>query len=304
MGLFDKIKEPVILNEGSSAKNQLRALEQILTKIEDKNIRSQIESDIAAVKAGIFGEDTILFELKNSHIPMIVLHDLYLEYEGLTAQIDFLIITRRRYFIIECKNLYGNITINASGDFIRTMGTRKEGIYSPVTQCKRHLELIKQIRRAEHKNIITRSLFENNFYRNYRSVVVLANPKTILNDRYAPKVIKSQVIRADQLIEYIRTVNKEEDAADSSEIVMEELANYFLSKNGTCKIEYLEKYMKLIQNKLNSTEINSASDECAAPRCPKCGEPMVKRKAVKGSNAGNEFWGCSSFPKCRGIINI
>ena len=89
MGLFDKIKEPVILNEGSSAKNQLRALEQILTKIEDKNIRSQIESDIAAVKAGIFGEDTILFELKNSHIPMIVLHDLYLEYEGLTAQIDF-----------------------------------------------------------------------------------------------------------------------------------------------------------------------------------------------------------------------
>lgn len=304
MGIFDKIKEPVILKEDSSAKNQLRALEQILTEIEDKNIRSLLESDIAAVKAGIFGEETILFELKNSHIPMVVLHDLYLEYEGLTAQIDFLIITRRRYFVIECKNLYGNITINANGDFIRTMGTRKEGIYSPITQCKRHLELIKQIRRAEHSNIIARSLFESNFYGNYRSVVVLANPKTILNDRYAPKVIKSQVIRADQLIEYIRKVNNEKDAVDSSEIVMEQLANYFLSKNSTCKMDYLEKYMNLMENKLKSTGINPAADEHEAPRCPKCGEPMIKRKAVKGSNAGNEFWGCSSFPKCRGIINI
>lgn len=39
-----------------------------------------------------------------------------------------------------------DITINNSADFIRTAWNRKEGIYSPVTQCKRHLELIKQIR--------------------------------------------------------------------------------------------------------------------------------------------------------------
>ena len=39
----------------------------------------------------------------------------------------------------------------------------------------------------------------------YRSLVVLANPKTILNDRYAKRDVKAQVIRADQLIETIRT---------------------------------------------------------------------------------------------------
>ncbi|MCW5606864.1 MAG: restriction endonuclease [Nitrosomonas sp.] len=37
------------------------------------------------------------------------------------------------------------------------------------------------------------------------------------------------------------------------------------------------------------------------PNCPKCGRSMVKRIAQKGANAGSRFWGCSSFPICRGI---
>ena len=37
--------------------------------------------------------------------------------------------------------------------------------------------------------------------------------------------------------------------------------------------------------------------------CSKCGADMVLRKATKGKNAGNEFWGCSGFPKCRNVIN-
>ncbi|WP_426357235.1 hypothetical protein ACPUVO_12240 [Pseudocolwellia sp. HL-MZ19] len=31
---------------------------------------------------------------------------------------------------------------------------------------------------------------------------------------------------------------------------------------------------------------------------------MELRKASKGKNAGNEFWGCSSFPKCRNVVTI
>lgn len=36
------------------------------------------------------------------------------------------------------------------------------------------------------------------------------------------------------------------------------------------------------------------------PDCPLCGSAMVKRTARKGANAGNEFWGCSAYPGCRG----
>lgn len=40
----------------------------------------------------------------------------------------------------------------------------------------------------------------------------------------------------------------------------------------------------------------------AAPKCPKCGAVMVRRVAKSGANAGNEFWGCPNYPKCKGIV--
>lgn len=40
------------------------------------------------------------------------------------------------------------------------------------------------------------------------------------------------------------------------------------------------------------------------PSCPICQSPMILRRARRGQNAGNEFWGCSKFPSCRGIRNL
>lgn len=37
------------------------------------------------------------------------------------------------------------------------------------------------------------------------------------------------------------------------------------------------------------------------PACPLCGKPMVKRTARRGNNAGIRFWGCSTYPTCKGI---
>ena len=38
--------------------------------------------------------------------------------------------------------------------------------------------------------------------------------------------------------------------------------------------------------------------------CPDCGSSMVIRVAKFGKNKGNEFLGCSKFPKCRGTRSI
>lgn len=38
--------------------------------------------------------------------------------------------------------------------------------------------------------------------------------------------------------------------------------------------------------------------------CPKCSLPMVKRAAKSGDRAGQLFWACSGFPKCRSISPI
>lgn len=42
----------------------------------------------------------------------------------------------------------------------------------------------------------------------------------------------------------------------------------------------------------------------ASPACPKCGSAMVRRTARQGAKAGAAFWGCSTFPKCRGVRAI
>jgi restriction system protein len=41
--------------------------------------------------------------------------------------------------------------------------------------------------------------------------------------------------------------------------------------------------------------------ESTSPLCPKCGGSMVLRTARKGANAGQTFYGCSNFPRCKGI---
>lgn len=42
----------------------------------------------------------------------------------------------------------------------------------------------------------------------------------------------------------------------------------------------------------------------SAPSCPKCGRVMKKRMARKGRNAGSQFWGCPSYPRCDGTRNL
>lgn len=240
-----ELKEPVFYKKSDDSKAQLEKLGE-LYKIAPGKIKPFIEVDMNLLKYGINGEENVIFELKNSHLPIIVLHDLYIEYMGLSAQIDFLIITRKFNLIVECKNLTGNIEVNSNGDFVRTIGYkgryRKEGIYSPITQNIRHIELIKKVRLLSKGNIITKTLFEKFFDENYKTIIVLANPKTVINMKYAKKDVKTQIIRADQLINYIKKLLKESKNEPSTDKEMYELADCFTCLHKEKKIDYTKKY--------------------------------------------------------------
>ena len=43
-----------------------------------------------------------------------------------------------------------------------------------------------------------------------------------------------------------------------------------------------------------------AGNKDAVPSCPSCGQPMILRTSKRGANAGNQFWGCSTYPACKG----
>lgn len=274
MGLFSKINEPVFLKESSNAEEQLKKLTDLEPLLNDEG-QAIIRQDIKNLEYGIVGEKKIAFELKNSHMPMYILHDIYLECGDLNAQIDYLVFTRKFCFVIECKNLYGNIEINNAGDFIRNMefgGKRKkEGIYSPITQNQRHIELMKKIKMDNKGNIITKFMVEKYFENSNKSIVVLANPKTILNAKYAKKEIKDKVIRADQLVKYIKDLYENSKEAKLSEARMLEWAQFYLKLHKDNNKDYTEKYKQYkvksiissesISNSILEEEINTNIEE-------------------------------------------
>lgn len=248
MGLFDKLREPVVLKEDSDAKKQLEQLNNYLA-ISPATIKTQIEQDIKLLQIGLYGEEAVMFELKNSHMPMYIMHDLFFEFNGLKTQIDYLIVTRNITVIIECKNLYGNITIDKFGNFTRTVQLGKnyikKGIYSPVTQNQRHLDMIHEIRRNE-KNILLRSSFDKYFNDNYKSIIVLANPNSVLEMKYAPKDIQNKIVKVDGLISYIKTLQGQSNSYNMSDKEMKDLADFFLEKSVPNEMDYTEKYRKLL----------------------------------------------------------
>ena len=69
----------------------------------------------------------------------------------------------------------------------------------------------------------------------------------------------------------------------------------------------------LLQDALGGQKQASASDKSAdtawpadkePPFCPNCGSRMVLRTAQRGSNVGQQFYGCPNYPKCQKIIPI
>lgn len=268
-----------------------------------------------------------MYELKNSHMDMVVLQDLFLERTSLTAQIDLLALAPRRSFAFECKNLCGSIEANNRGDFIRTFADgKKEGIYSPIAQNRRHLDLIHAMRR-DSRGTLMNLLVDRDFDDIYRSLVVLANPKTVLNDCFAKREVKQRLVRADQLVDTMRAINGEKGPGHekTSMTVVREKAERFLARHKECPTDYVQKYRELAEGEGAGERAEKGAGEVAdvevaaggevpaqAPvacdppvvKCPICGSPMVLRTAKRGARAGKQFFGCSCYPACHGILNL
>ncbi|HOI54060.1 MAG TPA: topoisomerase DNA-binding C4 zinc finger domain-containing protein [Phycisphaerae bacterium] len=47
-----------------------------------------------------------------------------------------------------------------------------------------------------------------------------------------------------------------------------------------------------------------ADGQPTPPTCPLCGATMTLRTARRGKKAGDQFWGCQRYPKCKGIAPV
>lgn len=227
MGLI--FKDTIFLKETSDLETELVELEKLKGKVKDKE---KLDKYIKTLKAGINGEKAIEYELKNARIGMYVLHDINVVYEDNNAQIDYVIITPAHCYLVECKNMIGDITVDNKGQFVRKLPWgSKESIYSPLTQAQRHVDVIKKIR-DKNNGLIAKAVISLSNDDYYKPLVVVSNSNGILNTRFATKEVKNKIVRVDALIEYLNNdiQNKKLIELDSKS-VMEKIAYKLLEHN-------------------------------------------------------------------------
>ena len=51
---------------------------------------------------------------------------------------------------------------------------------------------------------------------------------------------------------------------------------------------------------IHANPVTQTTVGIARPQCPTCGSAMVARTAKRGASAGSKFWGCVTYPSCKG----
>ena len=273
-----------------------------------------ISQEIDALKKGSKGEKDaayyIDFFYENSK-NWAVIHDLRIEHNGKVAQIDHILINRLfDFYILESKNYSQKIQINANGEFYAIYNNKKIGIESPIEQNERHIHLLNSF--LIDNDILPKriGLTIKPRFLNY----ILISPKCTIKRPLKSKFNTDNIIKADTL----RTViEKKADKAPINEIgrivtlssfdTIAHMAEQIVSHHKPNVIDLKGKYgvtdkaiIDAVKRKSCASSQAQAQKKDYVPYCPRCKSVMVKRQ----SKSGAEFWGCSTFPKCRGTRNI
>lgn len=229
MAIFEKFTDTIFLKEDSELRRKVDELNKIKDRIVSED-KARFDQDLKFSQYGLIGEDRITYELKNADIGCYVLRDINLEYNGEFAQVDFVIVTRCNCYFVECKNMIGTVTINSDGQFSREYTWRRrkieEGISSPYRQALRHIEVFKKIWRKERGKFVS-FISDKQFDKYYKPLVIMANPKGMLNSGYAPREIKEVTIRVDQLIDYLK---KDLKNFDKKKLPLDTITNVNMEK--------------------------------------------------------------------------
>lgn len=132
-----------------------------------------------------------------------------------------------------------------------------------------------------------RKMAEKQFDRCYQSVVVLANPKTMVYARDAVPSVREKVIRADQLVAYIRKKYQESTESELSDKKLREWAKSFLELHQEKQKNYLYKYQPyLLSDYAGGNEKKQDSNNAAVRRKRTGSGPETGRDAERKKKPG------------------
>lgn len=140
----------IIKHSDNSRERDIAELETLLSLPGiDEVTRRKIMREIKNIRSGIAGEREAAYQMDFHYADSqrwVVIHDLRLNHEGVTAQIDHLILNRfMEIYVCESKHFHEGVEINAHGEFSALYQGKPYGIPSPIEQNERHIMLLKKV---------------------------------------------------------------------------------------------------------------------------------------------------------------
>jgi len=292
----------MIIKSKDDQQAQVDFLSDLLERDFPEEKKSAIERELKSLRSGNKGEETsayyLDFDFRNSK-DWALIHDLRIEHEGDVAQIDHLLISRMLdIYVIETKNFSSGVSISEEGGFCYFYNNKPFDIPSPIAQNERHITLLKRF--LQKGDLLPRRLLLTRTpeFKN----IVLISPKSRLTKPNKGIYDCSMVMKSDRFLERFKDDNNGSTFGPVFKIFtsagLKRFAEALARHHKPGSIDYLAKLG------LKETATPPESTPETVPDCPKCGKAMMLRTAKKGKNTGNQFWGCSGFPKCQGTVAI
>lgn len=195
------------------------------------------------------------------------LHNVTLNTPDGTTQIDHVFLSVHGIFVLETKNMSGWIFgTEQQAQWTQKFPRRSFKFQNPLRQNYKHLKALKAALGVSPAHL--------------HSVITFVGGSTFKTQ------MPANVTRGIGFIRYIKSFRQVVFSEAEVDDMLQALKAGRLAPSLATHREHVQ-------------HLKRRSDPSAERCCPKCGRALVIRTRKTGANAGQQFWGCSAFPKCR-----
>ncbi|NWB89221.1 nuclease-related domain-containing protein [Pseudomonas gingeri] len=195
------------------------------------------------------------------------LHNVTLSTPDGTTQIDHVFLSPYGIFVLETKNMRGWIFgSEQQPQWTQKLYKRTFKFQNPLRQNYKHLKALEATLGVSAAHL--------------HSVITFIGGSTFKTQ------MPTNVTQGIGFIRYIKSFQQRVFSEAEVDALM-------LALQTSRRAPSLATHREHVQN------LKRRSDPNAERQCPKCGNKLVIRTVNSGTKAGQQFWGCSKFPKCR-----
>ena len=189
-----------------------------------------------------------------------------------TTQIDHIFVSRFGIFVVETKNMTGWIFgSEKQAQWTQKIYRNSYKFQNPLRQNYKHVKALEAALSVPAESM--------------HSVVVFVGGSTFKTK------MPPNVTYGGNYASYIKSFRQPVLSDSQVREVVDQIASRRLKPS-------------IATHRAHVQSLRARSDPDTDRQCPRCGSAMLVRTAKRGARAGNQFWGCSSYPKCRVVQNI